>query len=384
MKKTLLIVVVIVVVLIALPLVKFIGWSFQTKKPMNVILVDKTVPSLERLNHKSFNWVLTNERFVKKTGNSSYSYKNDYYGFVPTRPLREFGWDKREYRLTDLKELPANNDAVYFTDTYGVFSNDWYKGLNRNRRSRMIYGGLNNTDNLLIKEMKDNKKLVLLEYNVMDHPTTAYESFRLQERLGISVSGWTGKYFHSLDSTSKNFPIWLTSMYRKSTKKPWTFSKSGVVLLTSKDVIVLEEGTHLKNSLPEIVTDEENCTKYSLTPRVAFDKWFEIIDPKANNVLSRFNLSTSAEGDTLLSQHNLSAIFPAVIQEPTEQLTYYFAGDFSNNEVPMWTSRLKNVVKMKFFLYSDKQDDSRRFFWLYYRPLIGTVLNEYYGALNGK
>jgi hypothetical protein len=317
-------------------------------------------------------------------GNGSYSYKNDYYGFVPTRPLREFGWDKREYRLTDLKELPVNNDAVYFTDTYGVFSNDWYKGLNRNRRSRMIYGGLNNTDNLLIKEMKDNKKLVLLEYNVMDHPTTAYESFRLQERLGISVSGWTGKYFHSLDSTSKSFPIWLTSMYRKSARKPWSFSKSGIVLLTAKDVIVLEEGSHLKSPLPVIVTDDENCSKFGVPPSVAFDKWFEIIEPKENIVISRFNLPTTAEGDTLLNQHNLSAVFPAVIQDPAEKLTYYFAGDFSNNDIPMWTSRLKNVTNLKLFLYSEKPDDARRFFWLYYRPLVGTIFNEHYASLSSK
>ncbi|MCU0409505.1 MAG: hypothetical protein MUD02_11205, partial [Bacteroidales bacterium] len=296
MKRILLIVVVILVVLLALPFVKFIGWTFQQKKPMNVILVDKTVPTLERLNHKSFNWVLTNERFVKKGSNSGYSYKKDYYGFIPTRPLREFGWTKNEYRLTDLKELPAGNDAVYFTDTYGVFSNDWYKGLNRSRRSRMIYGGLNNTDNLLIKEMKDNKKLVLLEYNVMDHPTTAYESFRLQERLGVSLSGWSGRYFSSLDSTDKEFPIWLTSMYRKSAKKPWHFSKAGIVLLTSRDVIVLEEGTHLSNPMPSIVTDEENSSKYGLVSQVAFNKWFEILDARENTVISKFKIETTAEG----------------------------------------------------------------------------------------
>lgn len=378
MKRFLLIVVLIVVLLGALPLAKYIGWTLQPKKPFNVILVDKTVPTLERLNHRSFNWVLTNDRFVKKEGGKGYSYRKDYYGFIPTRPLREFGWTKNEYRLTDLKDLPAKNDAVYFTDTYGVFSNDWYKGLNRNRRSRMIYGGLNNTDNLLIKEMKDNKKLVLLEYNVMDHPTTPYESFRLQERLGITTSGWTGKYFHSLDSTDKSFPIWLTGMYRKSNKKAWNFSKPGVVLLTSRDVIVLEEGTHLKNALPRILTSEENCSRFGLVPEVAFDKWFEIIDPAANNVISTFRLETTAEGDTVLNHSNLSAVFPAVIEEPAEKLTYYFAGDFSNNDVTMWTSRLKNMHKMKFLLYSDKPEDTRRFFWLYYRPLISTVLNEHY------
>ena len=48
---------------------------------MNIILIDKTVPTIERDNHKSFNWILTNERFVKKEKKTSYSYRKDYYGF---------------------------------------------------------------------------------------------------------------------------------------------------------------------------------------------------------------------------------------------------------------------------------------------------------------
>ncbi len=50
---------------------------------MDIIIVDKTVPSLEREKHKSFNWILTNDRFVKKEKKTSYSYRKDYYGFVP-------------------------------------------------------------------------------------------------------------------------------------------------------------------------------------------------------------------------------------------------------------------------------------------------------------
>ena len=81
MKKTLLIVFIILAVIVALPLINLIRWTFQSKKPMDIILVDKTVPTLEREKHKSFNWILTNERYVKKEKRSSYSYTKDYYGF---------------------------------------------------------------------------------------------------------------------------------------------------------------------------------------------------------------------------------------------------------------------------------------------------------------
>src|SRR5674476_1533181 len=92
MKKTLLILVIILAVILALPVINLIRWSFQSKKPLDIIIVDKTVPTLEREKHKPFTWILTNERFVKKEKKSSYSYIKDYYGFTPKRPLREKQW----------------------------------------------------------------------------------------------------------------------------------------------------------------------------------------------------------------------------------------------------------------------------------------------------
>jgi hypothetical protein len=125
MKKTLLIVVIILAVILALPVINLIRWTFQPKKPMDIILVDKTVPTLDLEKHKSFDWILTNDRFVKKDNKSSYSYRKDYYGFIPKRPLRDKKWDRNDYRLADLIKLAEKNDALYFADTYGVFFNDW-------------------------------------------------------------------------------------------------------------------------------------------------------------------------------------------------------------------------------------------------------------------
>jgi hypothetical protein len=384
MKKTLLIVVIILAVLIALPVINLIRWTFQTKKPLDIIIVDKTVPTLEREKHKPFNYILTNERFVKKEKKSSYSYVKDYYGFSPKRPLREKQWDRNDYRLTDLINLAEKNDAVYFTDTYGVFFNDWYKGINKSRKSRKLYGGLNNNDFLLIKEMKDRNKLIIMEYNSFDYPTAQFESVRTQEKLGISFSGWTGKYFSSLDTTGKDFPIWMTAMYRKEYRKPWTFTKPGIVILKEKDIIVLEEGTQLKNAMPHIITEKEYCEKYGVPGSVAFDKWFDIIDPLENKIVSKFKIETTAVGDTLLADNNLLSEFPAVIQEPVSQRIYYFSGDFANYDAPYWTSRFVGVDKLKGILYSDKPDDTRRFFWLYYKPLINGIFTDYYNSLKTK
>jgi hypothetical protein len=384
MKKPLLITIIILVLVLALPFINYLRWSFQVKKPIDVVILDKTVPTLERLNHKSLTWVLNNGRFVKKEKKNSYSFKKDYYGFAPTRPLKDRGNTKKEYHLSEMIDLPDKVDALYFADTYGVFFNDWYTGVNKSRRSRKIYGGLNNTDYLLVNEMKNRNKLIILEYNTFDYPTPAFESFRTQEKIGITFSGWSGKYFAKLDTTAKNFPVWMTSMYRKEYKKPWTFTKPGIVLLSEKSIIVLEEGTHLNDALPYIITETANCEKYGVPSSVAFDKWFDIVDPLQSNVISKFKLETTALGDTLLKSKMLSSSFPAVTQEPVNQRIYYFSGDFADNKVNFCSSRLKGFSGIKGLSYSDKPNDTRRFFWLYYKPLVNTIFSDYYLSLKSK
>lgn len=378
MKKTLLIIVIILLAIIAVPVANFISWSSQNKKPIDVIVVDKTVTSFDMEKHKSFNWVMKNDGFVDKSTGKSVSYKDNYYGFVPSRPAKSRLWDKKEYRLADLIDLAEKADAIYFTDTYGVFFNDWYQSSSVVRRSRKLYGGLNNNDNLLIKEMKDREKLVVLESNCFDYPTAEYEAQKVQERLGIEYLGWTGKYYASLDTTSADFPIWMTAMYRKQYSQPWTFSKAGVVFLSNDGIIVLEEGKHLSNALPMITTDQKYVSQWNLPEKVAFDQTFEVIEPINNNVISNIELSTTSEGKSLLEANGISSLLPIVIQDPSNARTYYFAADFTYYNTPMWTASLKGFIH-KFF-FSSKTSDPMGFFYTYYNPLIKGIFNDYYSS----
>jgi hypothetical protein len=176
----------------------------------------------------------------------------------------------------------------------------------------------------------------------------------------------------------------MTAMYRKQFRKPWTFTKPGIVILREKDIIVLEEGIHLKNAMPHIITDTLYSSKYGVLKSVAFDNWFDIIDPLANNVISKFNFETTALGDTLLRSNDLDNEFPAVVQDAVGNRVYYFSGDFANADISMWTSRFKGIDKLKGILYSEKPEDTRRFFWLYYKPLINGIFTDYYNSINKK
>ncbi|MFN8210410.1 MAG: hypothetical protein U0T33_05530 [Bacteroidales bacterium] len=381
MKKPLLIVVIVLAVLLVLPVISLVRWTFQAKKPMDIIILDKTVPTLERINHKSFTWILTNERFVKRSG-GSYSYKKDYFGFIPTRPLREKQYKQNNLRLPDIMKVVDKSDALYYTDTYGVFFNDWYKGINKSRRSRKLYGGLNNVDFLYLFEMQKRNKLCILEYNTFDYPTPDLERYKTKERLGIEFNGWTGKYFATLDTANTenaDFPIWMTAMYRKQYRKPWTFNKPGIVLLKGSEIIVMEEGLQLKSALPVISTDSSYRVKYGVADKIGFGGWFDIIDPKSSTVVSQYSLETTAIGDTILTENQIPKVFPAVITDTlSSHRTWYFCGDFAANKVDFWTARFKGFGGIKGISYSEEVTDLRRFFWLYYRPLINNIFRDYY------
>jgi hypothetical protein len=386
MKKPLLITLAILAVLLLIPAVSFIRWAFQEKKPIDIVILDKSVPTLDRLGHRSFIYVLTNGRYVRGEKGGSFSAARDYYGFEPLRPVREKQFRKKDFRLTELIDLAENNDAMYYTDTYGVFFNDWYQGIKKTRRSRKLYGGLNNNDYLLMVEMKKRDKLVILEYNTFDYPTAPLEKFKTEELLGITSSGWMGQYYRSLDTvTQQAVPAWMPALYRKQYREPWTFTRPGVVLLKDNSIIVLEEGTHLATALPMIRTTGTAAGQYGLPEMVSFTNSFDLIDPGRNNVISEFVLNTTPAGDTILMANDLKPVFPAVTQEPLARKTYYFSGDFANNSVPFWTARLRNIERSgKALLYSDKPEDPRRFFWLYYKPLINSIFGEYQAELAGN
>jgi hypothetical protein len=147
---------------------------------------------------------------------------------------------------------------------------------------------------------------------------------------------------------------------------------------------VLEEGTHIKNAIPYILTDCVFSNKYGLDEKVGFNGWFDVIDPLNNKVISTYNIETTSIGDTLLFENYLSNQFPAVITEAAKQRTWYFCGDFAANNVDNCTSRFLGYNKLKGVLYSEKEDDMRRFFWLFYRPLVNGIFTDYYNSVKTK
>ena len=71
-----------------------------------------------------------------------------------------------------------------------------------------------------------------------------------------------------------------------------------------KILLFWRRGLTLSDALPYIITETANCEKFGVPSSVAFDKWFDIVDPLQSNVISKFSLETTALGDTLLKSNN--------------------------------------------------------------------------------
>lgn len=383
MKKPLIVTIVVLIILLIVPVISFLKWSFQPKKPLEVLILDKTVPTLERDKHRSLSWILTHNKYVK-LNKRKYSYTKDYFGFIPLKPLRDKRWDRNPIRLGDILIMADSFDVAYFADTYGVHFNDWYAGINTSNRSRLIYGGLSNSDYLFMKEMYDRQKLVIAEYNILAYPTDPLNRNKTEELLDVHWTEWTGRYYETLDTIADPaFPKWIVKLYQTRYRKDWNFTRSGIVLLKNNNqIVVLENETHLEFDTPFIYTTDHGKKSYDLPYKVPYPYWFEIVESTSNDVVANFKIHTNEAGDSILQNFFLPETFPAILQSSGPSSYFYFAGDFADNPVPIKTAYFKGIEKLKFLFVKENSGSRTRFYWEYYKPLMTQILDEYYSSKN--
>jgi hypothetical protein len=377
--KTIKTILIILVILVLIPLVSWLIWGLNSGKPLNIMVLNKTVLSLERKEHRALFWFLIHEKYTKPDG-KAYNMNKDYFGFHPIRPEKSRKYVINRVKLTEIDKLASDYDVAYIADTYGVFFNEWYRGRNINDKGTLIEGGLNNNDYLFIKKMYELKKLIIGEYNFFAHPTDDLVRHRAEDLLGIQWSGWIGKYFNNLNiEKSKTLPIWIVEQYNSKNETDWDFKGEGIVLVNeiTKDVIVLEAGKHLEINEPEIQTTEYGKTNFKVPENVNFCQWFEITYSEKNNIVAEFKIHINLEGKPLLDKYNLPSRFPAIIESASGSPFYYFTGDFTEYPITMFTAKLAGINLLKGLFYCDKPGSLSKFYWTYYQPLLKEILENY-------
>lgn len=365
-----------------IPVFMWLAWYFTPNTKLVIAIVDKTVLTKKGQEHISLNWVLNHEKFTK-TSQKPYHVSEDYFGFFPQENEKYNLKGLERFSDSKLQQLSLDADMAYFTDTYGIYNNEWFQEGDISARSGILYGGLSNKDLQLLENLKERHKLVIAEFNTFGSPTSARNRRAFEQLFHVKWTGWTARYFENLDIVeNKEIPKWLVSNYRRAHQNKWPFKNAGVAFVNDHDeVVILEEGQHLENAIPVINTIAENQQKFGLPEDMNYPFWFDVIvpDPQYNEVISWFELDYTAEGLKEIQVHNIPKHFPAVTGHKGQDYQfYYFSGDFSDNPVSLSSSYLKGIEYLKGLFYDSRNVmERKKFFWNFYRPLVTTILDEY-------
>lgn len=342
-------------------------WWFDRETPIHAVILDKTVPDVTYREHKGFMWLLNNLKYINSTTGQPFVYSQDYYGFFPLL--------EKKYAVKELPDVLSNADLIYITDTYGVYTEDFY-GINvRGERSKLMYGGLQENDVSKIEQGLHKKNMLIAEFNTLATPSDEQAVKRLQNLLGVKWTGWIGRYFTDLSPTNTEIPIWLIDNYEKQYCQKWLFNGPGFAVLNKDDtVIILQAGKDVGDKLNRIVFSTSAVEYYKVAKEQQYDYWFDIVEAAQDTqVLANYYLDVTAEGEKKLKEWKLPKVFPAVVKREMPYRTYYFAGDYAdNNAIP----ERHDAFVWRPALGVGGLETQKRFYWQVYFPLMKTILQE--------
>jgi hypothetical protein len=378
----------IILILLATPLWMRIAWEIGNKKALNLLIVDKTVLNTNSYKHRSVNWILDYEKYTKTNG-SFYDINKDYYGFFPGDNEKYTIHDFEKMSESDLDSVAAVYDMIYFTDTYGILGNEWYRHRDINENSESIYGGLSEKDILFLKKMKEQKKPILTEFNTIGYPTPVDVRKNFESMFGLEWTGWMARYINSLDTLNNpDLPKWIVKKYKKEHKGQWKFHNEGMLFIhQSGRVLVLEQGRELLSAIPKIFTDKKYQARLNVPGVMIYPYWIDIMVNRndSNDVMSKYVLETNRGGEELLKANGIPKIFPAIIHREKDYIFYYFCGDFADNPTKFRFAKLDGITGLKFLMYNAIDvTDRNRFFWEFYLPMMENFLKESYSLLLGN
>lgn len=376
----------LIVALLLLPVWMWLAWLLTPKKKMVVAIIDKTVLNPQAQEHISLDWILNHERFTK-TKKDLYEPARDYFGFFPglndqykLKGLERFSADQ-------LKNLSSDADLVYFTDTYGIYKSEWYRGTPGTERSDLIYGGMSQEDMGLLEDMKARHKLMIAEFNTIGSPTPPLVRDQFEQLFGLHWTGWTGRYFASLDTTeNKELPHWLVTSYKLEHGGQWPFQSEGIAFVNNNEkVVILAVATHLTDPVPSIESTDPGQLALDIPKSLKYPFWFDIIDPSStqNEIAANFVIHTNGAGEAELRKNGIPSRFPAVLMHNgSDYRFYYFSGDFCDNPISLKSSYFNGIPAFRWLFY-DVSDANQRvgFFWNFYRPMMNRILYDNYRNL---
>lgn len=369
MQKKLGIIFIIILCIIVPISFTFIQWQLKPAKYIDAVILDKTVPDATYREHKGLMWILNNLKIYDIKTKRPFNYSKDYYGFFPL--------SSEKYNINELPDSLGKPDIIYITDTYGVYTDDFYKVNQNGTRSKLIYGGTTPEEIDKIKASLGNN-VIIGEFNTLASPTDSTTRSKMEDIFGLKWTGWIGRYFSDLSYNNNEIPTWMKNNYELQYEEKWSFKGKGIVLVNTSDrVIVLRKDIELGKDMNKIIFNNKSLKELKVKNAVDYYYWFEITTPNTgSDVLANYKLDTTEVGKKVLSQYSLPSEFPAVVATNGKYKSYYFAGDFADsNSTPKLynNSALYNLNRISTL---NEDTNQNYFYWNVYYPMIKSIFSN--------
>lgn len=345
-------------------------WNNMPVTPLNIWIVDKTVPIPDYREHKGLMWVLNHNKVINEKTGSTLRYDKDYFGFFPL--------SKEVYDIRDIPDTKENPDLIYLTDTYGVYTDDYLMPNIKGTRSNLLYGGLDKEElNKIVNNIGDGRTLIG-EFNIASSPTNMENRKELEVLFGVNWSGWKGRYFENLERDFE-IPVWMVENYEKKEKKNWNFKGSGYILVSENEqIVVLENGKDVGKEGLNIKFEGKYMSEFNVDKKIPYQYWFEFIklDKDTENI-ANYYLDVTSEGEKTLRGLGLSSTFPAVARKTSSSYTsYYFSGDYADVEDVHKIWNYYGLQKIKKFTTLSNKKSPDYFYWNAYVPMMTKIIAD--------
>ncbi|MGX1262944.1 hypothetical protein RKD55_000748 [Rossellomorea marisflavi] len=240
-------------------------WQVKGKKDLDLMIVDKTVPDESYREHQGLMWLLNQQKYRKSDG-GAYQEDKDYVGYDP-----------KAEKGSSVPESAEGYDAVYITDTYGVYEEDLDTENVSGARSSKVYGGLEEKEIDSLKSMALNEgKTIIAEFNSMADPTDEKVRRKFYSLFNLEWSGWIGRYFP--DMTSEEVPEWVRNNYKEQYGKGYAFKGGGFVLVDRSDRLMILNGDDITDKGAIFSTTKKGEEEFGEDLSVAYSYWFDIVE----------------------------------------------------------------------------------------------------------
>lgn len=345
-------------------------WNNLPSTPLNVWIVDKTVPVPDYREHKGLMWVLNHNKIINEKTDKPFKYDEDYFGFFP---IKKGVYDIKN--IPNTKEIP---DLIYLTDTYGVYTDDYLVTEAEGTRPNLLYGGLDKEELIKIINNVGDGNTLIGEFNIASSPTNTENRAELGIMFGVSWSGWKGRYFKDLERDFE-VPVLMIENYEKQEKKTWGFKGSGYVLVSGDEqIVVLENKKHIGDKGLNIEFEGKYKSEFDVDKSIPYKYWFEFLEvDKGTEVIANYYLDVTEEGERHLNELGLSSVFPAVVRKATmENTSYYFCGDYADFEKIAKGWNYYGLQRIKRITSLTNKTAPDYFYWNGYVPMMTKIIAD--------